>query len=86
MAPNGLQALSSICDAAVTLVDFPQSQVELYVITQLVVYGVRGSSRDVDCSTGRRPMEWADEPPPLVLLYQVGFGWVPGMRCQKVVV
>ena len=65
---------------------FAQSQVELYVITQLVVYGVRGSSRDVDCSTGQRPMEWADEPPPLVLLYQVGFGWVPGMRCQKVVV
>ena len=52
---------------------FAQSQVELYVITQLVVYGVRGSSRDVDCSTGRRPMEWADEPPPLVLLYQVGY-------------
>jgi len=28
-------------------------------------------------------MEWADEPPPLILLYQVGFGWVIGMRCQK---
>ena len=42
---------------------FAQSQVELYVITQLVVYRVRGTSRDVDCSTGQRPMEWADEPP-----------------------
>ena len=42
---------------------FAQSQVELYVITQLVVYGVRGSSRDVNCSTGRRLMERADEPP-----------------------
>jgi len=54
---------------------FAPSQVEvLYYLTKPVVYGGRGSRRlDVDCSTGRRPMERADEPPPPILLYQVGF-------------
>ena len=29
-------------------------------------------------------MEWADEPPPPILLYQAGIVWVViGMRCQK---
>ena len=43
---------------------FAPSQVELYCLTKPVVYRGRGSRRlDVDCSTGRRPMERADEPP-----------------------
>jgi hypothetical protein len=58
----------------------------MYYLTKLVVCGARESRRlDVDCSTGRRPMERADEPPPPILLYQVGFGrrrleWVGGEK------
>jgi hypothetical protein len=49
----------------------------LYCLTEPVVYRGRGSRRlDVDCSTGRRPMERADEPPPPILLYRVGFGCI----------
>ena len=48
-----------------------------YYLTKLVVYGGRGSRRlDVDCSTGRKPMERGDEPPPSILLYRVGFGCI----------
>jgi len=28
-------------------------------------------------------MEWADEPPPPILLYRAGIVWVIGMWCQK---
>ena len=47
----------------------------------MVVYGVCRSRRlDIDCSTGRRTMEWADEPPSSNLLYQAGLGgW--GIKC-----
>ena len=49
----------------------------MYDLTKPVVYRERGSRRlDVNYSTGRRPMERADEPPPPILLYQVGFGCI----------
>ena len=56
----------------------------LYDLTKPVVYGERGSRRlAVDCSTGRRPMERADEPPPPILLYQVGFGCILKWWCRS---
>jgi len=46
------------------LADFRAIASRIVLLNKLVVYGGRGSRRlDVDCSTGRRPMERADEPP-----------------------
>ena len=56
---------------------FAPLQVEMYYLTKPIVCGARESRRlGVDCSTGRRPMEWADEPPPPILLYRFGFALV----------
>jgi hypothetical protein len=62
----------------IPLADFHAiASIILYCLTEPVVYRGRGSRRlDVDCSTGRRPMERADEPPPPILLYRVGFGCI----------
>jgi len=74
---TGIRTLKMAAFQKSVLRIFAPSQVNLYDLTKLVVYGERGSRRlDVDCSTGRRPMERADEPPPPILLYQVGFGCI----------
>jgi len=63
------------------LADFRAIASRIIYLTKLVVYGGRGSRRlDVDCSTGRRPMERADEPPPPILLYQIGVGCIRGAK------
>ena len=52
----------------VDLADFRAIANRIFVLLNQASLQGRGSRRlDVDCSTGRRPMERADEPPPPIL-------------------